>query len=154
MTALDQNAEFGYLPATEINAEGTPGLNQANIFRFVIVDAVTVMIVDCYGRYVYMMDDYDGVYVSTQMPESGHLWEITMKQGAQGKYLTNLVTGKALGYDSENGCFGVYAEEAKWSGVFLFFVTDEPIPGDLNDDDKDVEYLLWHTLFPDDYPLA
>lgn len=155
--ALGENEECGYLPATVINAQGTPGLNQANIFRFVIVDAVTVMIIDCYGRYVYMIDGYDGVYVSAQMPESGHLWEITTKQGAQGKYLTNTATGKTLGYDSESGCFGVYAEEARWSDVFLFFVTNDPIPGDLNDDEavdnKDVEYLLWHTLFPDDYPL-
>ena len=33
----------------------------------------------------------------------------------------------------------------------------EAIPGDMNGnhivDNKDVEYLLWHTLFPEDYPL-
>jgi hypothetical protein len=35
---------------------------------------------------------------------------------------------------------------------------DGPIPGDLDGngsiDNQDVEFLLWHTLFPEDYPLT
>ena len=39
----------------------------------------------------------------------------------------------------------------------IVFVTGAVLPGDLDGDfevsNRDVEYLLWYTLFPDDYPL-
>ena len=37
-------------------------------------------------------------------------------------------------------------------------LADGPLPGDLDAngsiDNQDVEFLLWHTLFPEEYPLA
>lgn len=157
VTALAEDEQQGFLPVTEISAQGSPMFGKKNVFGFVVVDPTTVMIQDCYGRYLYVTEDYDGFYVSDQLPERGHLWSITSKQGITGKYLISTDTEKVLGYDSENGCFGAYAEETMWTPFFLYSVVPKPDLGDLNNDgsvdNKDVEYLLWYTLFPEDYPL-
>lgn len=60
--------------------------------------------------------------------------------------------------------------EAQWNAIDIqrnnddllaaniIFGAGESVTGDLDGsgdvDNKDVEYLLWHTLFPDDYPLS
>ena len=48
------------------------------------------------------------------------------------------------------GCFAMFSMSAKAIGTAV----EGDLDGNRLVDNKDVEYLLWHTLFPEDYPVS
>ena len=95
------------------------------------------------------------LHISAKLPESGYLWKAEMANQERQVRITNLTAEAILGYDAAQGRFELHNDQNHRD--LLAFVIFEELSGDMNDDgnvdNQDVEYLLWHTLFPEDYPL-
>lgn len=154
--ALEQSASSGYMQGIELSYEAD-SLPETCIFYLCVTEDTgnyaVFMLKDAYGRYVYMADGAEQFSVSEKLPEKGYLWRADAANQEGGFYFTNVTTGKTIGFD--NGAFGAYTDKSKYSVLNIFEI--ETLSGDINGDGNvdnlDVEYLLWHTLFPEDYPL-
>ena len=162
LAALDETYTYGYMPATgvTITENNVEGLTDQNIFAVLDAgDDEHVYIVDCYGRFVFMKGTYNSFNVSAEIPAEGGLWTFDFVDDYHFT-ITNATTGKTIGFDSDFNNYGAYADASLASQfVVVLWETEEPgIPGDLTGDgtvdNLDVEYLLWYTLFPEDYPLT
>ena len=162
LAALDETYTYGYMPATgvTITENNVEGLTDQNIFAVLDAgDDEHVYIVDCYGRFVFMKGTYNSFNVSAEIPAEGGLWTFDFVDDYHFT-ITNATTGKTIGFDSDFNNYGAYADASLVSQfVVVLWETEEPgIPGDLTGDgtvdNLDVEYLLWYTLFPEDYPLT
>lgn len=156
--SLKASDSSGSLGGAEMSYEDDSFITDCT-FQFCVTgeteDYAVFMMKDAHGRYVYMTDGSEQFFVSSRLPEDGYLWKAEKADQEGGFYITNTATGKVIGYDAQAEVFGAYADKAKGSVLNLFLI--EILSGDVNEDgivdNMDVEYLLWHTLFPEDYPL-
>ena len=156
---LAQTENSGYMKGVALSFEDSDVMKNCT-FQICVVEedenSSVFMLKDSFGRYVYMTEEGDGFLVSRQLPKAGYLWKAAPAQQEGTVSFTNVSAGKSIGYDSETASFGGYADQSKIAFLSLFLV--ESVSGDINDDgvvdNQDVEYLLWHTLFPEDYALT
>lgn len=162
MQTLRQTESRGYMQAVELTFDEFGAVEDLSECMFLLSvteeenDYIMFMMQDAYGRYVSAAEGSDMLQLSAQLPESGYLWRAEMADGDGYARVTNLSTGLVLGLDAAQGRFELHSDSLHKD--LLAFVVLEEVSGDLNDDgvvdNQDVEYLLWHTLFPEDYPLS
>lgn len=61
------------------------------------------------GRYYYMTGTYNSFNVSTEVPESGHLWNVTFNSDGTVN-ITNVTKSKTLQYSSGYSSYGAYSD--------------------------------------------
>ena len=152
-------SSYRYGDAVFVPAERTRAADDMYTYTFVGWDKPTV--VDCVGDVTYTAmytstyRDYtitfqysDGAVISMDTCHYGDAVSVPADPLAP----DSLGAGYAFdGWDKEiTPCQGDAVYTAQFIRVF--------IPGDLDQDEqvnnKDVEYLLWHTLFPEQYPIV
>ena len=162
MQTLPQTEDRGYLPGVELSFDEFGAVADVSgcMFELYITEEdenhLLFMIQDGNGRYVYAVAGSDMLHLSEKLPESGYLWKAEMANQEGQARITNLATGHMLGYDAVQERFELHNDQQHRD--LLAFIIFEELSGDINGDgnvdNQDVEYLLWHTLFPEDYPLS
>lgn len=162
MQSLSQTEDRGYMPGAELVFDEFGAVTDLSdcMFQLYVTEEdenhILFMIRDSYGRYVYASEGSDMLHISAKLPESGYLWKAEMANQERQVRITNLTAEAILGYDAAQGRFELHNDQNHRD--LLAFVIFEELSGDMNDDgnvdNQDVEYLLWHTLFPEDYPLS
>ena len=161
MQTLQQTEDRGYMAGAELvfdESGAAAGLEACMLELHITQEGendLVFMMQDIYGRYVYAEEGSDMLCLSAELPRSGYLWKAEMANDNGQVRVTNLSTGAVLGYDVAEGRFELHNDQ-QHQDLLAFIVFGElsgDINGDGNVDNQDVEYLLWYTLFPEEYSI-
>lgn len=111
---LASNKTYGYLASVDMTVENGTVVSPdpANAFTFELTKG-GYYIKDSFGRFVYQTGTFNSFNVSTEEPESGAVWNMTI-DASGAVTLTNTETAKWIQYDSGYNSWGSY-DEAKGS---------------------------------------
>ena len=96
--------KYGYLAVAEATATTAPG---ASAFYFAAIEG-GYTIQDLSGRYYYQKGTYDNFNVSTELPESGHIWSLIANDDGTVKIL-NTEVKKFIQFDAGYNSWGSYS---------------------------------------------
>lgn len=101
---------YGYMNSTGIviNNDEIVSLGR-NAFVFTASEDGYVISQAVDGRYIYLKDSYNSFQVGTELPKTGHVWNITTDNAGMFT-MKNKEKGKTFQYDPEFGTFAAYAE--------------------------------------------
>ncbi len=107
---LEKTKTYGYLYVDDV-AVSSDGFEteETNAFTITAVDG-GYTIQDSYGRYLYMTGSFNSFNVSDALPESGHVWSVSLADDGKAT-ITNVEMSKTIQYSSEYTSFGAYADE-------------------------------------------
>ena len=97
---------YGYLEVAEATETAAPG---ASAFNFTAVEG-GYTIQDLSGRYYYQKGTYNNFNVSTDLPESGHIWTLIANEDGTVKIL-NAEVKKYIQFDAGYTSWGSYDSE-------------------------------------------